>query len=122
MKLHLKRCNTKLTGLETTCFIQMAICRADPLQNDLWHGKKSCAQKTICHGKIKSPEAVKSGIAVKLSFTWEGKLVAAPDSFQRQCLYASKGHGGYCDSYKTLPKPQFNILSKIQGCTLLKLH
>lgn len=55
-------------------FIQMVICRANPLQDNLRHGKKSCAQNAVCHGEIKSPEAVKSGIAVKLSFTWEGKL------------------------------------------------
>lgn len=65
--------DTKLTALEKTRFIQMAICRADSLQDNLWHEKKSCAQKTFCQGKIKSPEAVKSGIAVKITFTWEGR-------------------------------------------------
>lgn len=69
-----KGANTKLTGLETTRFIQMAFCRADPLQDNLRHVKESYAQKTVCHGKIKSPEAVKSGIAVKITFIWERRL------------------------------------------------
>lgn len=72
--LHLKRCRYKTDSLGENntsfkwLFAEQVLCK-------ITYGmKKSWAQKTVCHSKIKSPEAVKSGIAVKITFTWEGRL------------------------------------------------
>lgn len=69
--------------------------------------KRSYAQKTVCHVKIKSSEAVKSGIAVKITFAWEGRLGTPqlPILFKDNAWCRSKEHGGYCGSYKSPPKP-----------------
>lgn len=86
MKLPLKRCKYKTDRLgDNTLHLNGYLQSRSSAR---WRVKRSCAQKTVCHGKIKSPEAVKSGIAVKITFTWEGRL----GTLQLPILFKDNAH------------------------------
>ena len=67
--------------------------------------------------EIKSSQAVKSGTAVKIAFTWGWRLRTPrlPVPFKDNAQRRSEEHRGYRGSDKSAPKPSFKLLAKIKG-------